>query len=92
MLRGINELIPRLLSRGQPEEAVDIGLYAVRFEPLSETSHRSLIAAYLAAGDRAGALRQFHECAALLRDELGLNPADATTALVRHLLPRASVS
>lgn len=90
ILRGFNGLVPRLVARGRPEEAIDIGLHAVRLEPLSETSHQSLIAAYLAAGDRASALRQFRQYAAILRDELGLAPSDGTIALVRHLLPRAS--
>lgn len=90
ILRGFNGLVPRLVARGRPEEAIDIGLHAVRLEPLSETSHQSLIAAYLAAGDRASALRQFRQYAAILRDEFGLAPSDGTIALVRHLLPRAS--
>jgi DNA-binding SARP family transcriptional activator len=89
VLRGFTALVPRLVSRGRPEEAIDIGLHAVRLEPLSETSHQALIAAYLAAGDRAGALRQYYEHEALLHDELGLAPSDATIALVGHLLPRA---
>lgn len=90
VLRGFNELVPRLVARRRAEEAVDIGLHAVRMEPLSETSHRCLIAAYLAAGDRAGALRQYNQYSAILRDELGLAPSDAATSLVRDLLPRAS--
>jgi DNA-binding SARP family transcriptional activator len=90
LLRTFSALVPRLVARGRAEEAIDVGLYAIRLEPLSETSHRALIAAYLAVGDRAGALRQFADHTALLRDELGLSPADATVALVRHLLPRAS--
>lgn len=88
VLRRLNELVPLLVSRGRPEEAVDIGRHAVQLEPLSETSQRSLITAYLAAGDRAAALRQFHECATVLRQELALEPSEATIALVRHLLGR----
>jgi DNA-binding SARP family transcriptional activator len=90
LLRTFASLIPRLVSRGRADEAIDVGLHAVRLEPLCETSHQALIAAYLAAGDRGGALRQFDEHVTLLREELGLAPADATVALVRHLLPRPS--
>jgi DNA-binding SARP family transcriptional activator len=90
LLRTLGGLVPRLLARGRTAEAIDVGLHAVRLEPLCETSHQALISAYLAAGDRASALRQFDEHTTLLRDELGLPPADATVALVRHLLPRAS--
>ena len=92
VLRTFAALVPQLLADGRAEEAIDIGLDVVRLEPLCETSQRSLIAAYLAAGDRAGALRQFEAHAALLRDELGLPPSEATVRLVRHLLPHESAA
>jgi DNA-binding SARP family transcriptional activator len=90
VLRGFNQLVPRLVARGRADEAVDIGLQAVSLEPLSETSHRSLISAYLAAGDRAGALRQYDRYSIILRDELGLAPSEATTSLVRDVVSWAT--
>jgi DNA-binding SARP family transcriptional activator len=65
---------------------VDVGRQAVRLEPLCETSQQELIRAYLAAGDRAGAVRQFRDHAGLLHRELGLTPSEETVGLVRHLL------
>ena len=53
--RTFSALVRRLVADGRAEEAIDIGLDVVRLEPLCETSEQSLIAAYLAAGDRAGA-------------------------------------
>ncbi|HEX6421202.1 MAG TPA: BTAD domain-containing putative transcriptional regulator [Acidimicrobiales bacterium] len=87
VLRRLNALAPRLAARGRVDEAVEVALHAVGLEPLSESSHRSLITALLAAGDRAGAVRQYLRCEAVLRDELGLAPSEATIALVRPLLP-----
>jgi DNA-binding SARP family transcriptional activator len=87
VLRALVALVPSLIAGGRADEAVGLGQQAVRLEPLSETSHQSLIAAYLAAGDRARALRQFDEHAVLLRSELGLAPSEATWQLVRHLRP-----
>lgn len=87
VLGALGRLVPALIASGRAAEAVEIGQQAVRLEPLSETSHRSLIAAYLAAGDRARAVCQFREHAALLRSEMGLGPSERTIALVRHLLP-----
>jgi pimeloyl-ACP methyl ester carboxylesterase len=55
----------------------------VALDPLSESAHRHLIRAYLAAGDRAAAERQTEICIRLLRDELGVAPDPATLALVR---------
>jgi DNA-binding SARP family transcriptional activator len=87
MLRSLALLVPALISDGRVADGVELAQQAVRLEPLCETSHRTLIAAYLAAGDRARALRQFHDHADLLRTELGLDPSDGTIDLVRHLLP-----
>lgn len=91
VLRGLTALAPRLVAGGRTAEAIHVGSQAVRLEPLSETAHQMLITAYLAAGDRARAVRHYHEHAALLRDELGLAPSDATVALVRHMLPGRSL-
>jgi DNA-binding SARP family transcriptional activator len=89
MLRALACLVPVLIDHERADEAVELGQQAVRLEPLSETSHQALISAYLAAGDRARALRQFQEHTELLRSELGLAPSDTTLSLVRHLLPDA---
>lgn len=88
VLRGLTTLVPRLIGRGRTAEAIHVGSQAVRLESLSETAHQVLIAAYLAAGDRVGAVRHYHEYEAVLQDELGLGPSDATIALVEDLLPR----
>lgn len=89
VLRVLGRLVPVLIADSRAAEAVEVGQQAVRLEPLSEASHQALIAAYLAAGDRARAVRQFQEHADLLRTELGLAPSDATVRLVQHLLPQA---
>lgn len=87
VLGALGRLVPALIASGRAAEAVEIGQQAVRLEPLSETSHQSLIAAYLAAGDRARAVCQFREHSALLRSEMDLAPSERTVALVRDLLP-----
>lgn len=89
ILRGCISLVPRLVASGRALLAVDIGLLAVRLEPTAETAQQSLIRAYLAVGDRAGALRQYRQYAATLDEEFGLAPSGATAALVGGLLPGA---
>lgn len=59
-------------------EAVGVARELVRREPLDEDHHRVLIAAHTAAGDRAGAVRAYHECVAVLDAELGVEPSAAT--------------
>lgn len=58
----------------------------LRFDPLHETGHRQLMRLHLANGDRARALRAYHRCATVLRQELGVDPAPATQALYQRLL------
>jgi predicted ATPase/DNA-binding SARP family transcriptional activator len=61
--------------------------------PLDERAHRSLIAALDAAGDRAGAVRAYEACRALLADELGVDPTRETVDVyLRSLGDQRSLS
>lgn len=50
-------------------------------DPFDEEVHRALIRLHLASGRRHRALRQFQDCARLLRGELGIEPSAETLAL-----------
>jgi DNA-binding SARP family transcriptional activator len=54
------------------------GREVVRRDPLGEAGYRQLMLVRDAAGDRAGAMRVYHECVTILRSELGVEPAAAT--------------
>jgi DNA-binding SARP family transcriptional activator len=53
----------------------------VALDVLHEPAHRELMRLYAKTGDRAAALRQYHECARLLDSELGVAPSAETRAL-----------
>lgn len=55
-------------------------------DSLQESSHRLLMRLHLLNGDRAAALRVYHTCATLLREELGVDPSPATEELYQRLL------
>ena len=55
-------------------------------DPLSEVAHQRLIHLYLLNEDRAAALRAYHDCATLLREELGVDPGPAIEELHMRLL------
>lgn len=57
--------------------AIQTLLTAIELNPLRESPHRQLVAVHLAEGNRAEAVRQFNEFAALLDRELGLVPSPA---------------
>jgi DNA-binding SARP family transcriptional activator len=58
----------------------------VRHDPLDEEGHRRLMRLHSLAGDRAGALRAYRQCASTLIEELGVEPDTATRALHSRLL------
>jgi len=55
-------------------------------EPLQEATTRRLMRLHALDGDRAGALRIYHECATVLERELGVQPSPATEAAYKRLL------
>ena len=60
----------------------------VEREPFREGGHALLIEVLSAGGNDAEALRTFDQLRTLLREELGLTPAPAVTALAERLLRR----
>jgi DNA-binding SARP family transcriptional activator len=70
------------LGAGRTDAALAAAQRTLAVEPWSEDSYRVLIAALLAAGDRAGAARALEQCDAMLA-ELGVEAAPATDMLRR---------
>lgn len=85
-LHALEALCAGLTEAGRFGQAVEVGLAAVQGEPLRDTAHRALIAAYLAEGNRIEALRQYRTYECLLRRELGLPPSPQMVELVRDLI------
>lgn len=81
-LHALEALANRLVLRGRPGEGVAAALDAVAAEPLRESAHRVLVSAYLAEGNYGEAIRHYHLCAKLLKDELGVEPTVAMRSLV----------
>ena len=92
LLHGLEAASRELVARGQPGDAVEAAMNAVRFEPLRESAQHVLIEAHLAEGNYVEALRAFQAYARLARDELGVEPGPALTALVQRRVASASSS
>lgn len=86
-LHALESLCEGFTAVGRYAEAVEAGLAAVHAEPLRETAHAVLIAAYVAEGNRARALRQFELYRRMLWDELRLRPSPPLQRLVGDLGP-----
>jgi DNA-binding SARP family transcriptional activator len=80
-LHALEALCEQLTLDGRFGQAVDAGLAAVAAEPLRESAHRVLIAAYLAEGNKVEAVRQFRFYQQLAQQELDVQPS----ALMRDL-------
>lgn len=77
-LSGLEALLERYDEREDFPNVRGISERILRHDPLSERAHRARVAALAALGDRAGALRAYHECESLLAAELGVRPSLAT--------------
>ena len=88
---ALRRLTVALGDRGEYAEAVRLGRELVRMGPVDEENHRLLMRLHEALGDRAAAVRAFHECAAVLGRELGIAPG-ATTLRLHEAIVRAGDS
>jgi DNA-binding SARP family transcriptional activator len=82
----LQELAEACAAAGQPQAAAVRYQALVSLDPEREAWHRGLMRAYAQAGERALALRQYHACRKVLRDELGVEVTAETRALYRQLL------
>jgi SARP family transcriptional regulator, regulator of embCAB operon len=76
----------RLIEAGQPEAAVEVGLAAVRDDPLRESARRVLIRAYVAEGNPAEAVRVYRDYRRMLKTEFDLEPSPHIQRVVETLL------
>lgn len=68
------------LSHDDATAAIAFARRRVLLAPLEEPGYRLLMQALRAAGDRAGAIRTYHQCATRLEHELGVGPSPETQA------------
>ena len=80
-VHALERLCDQLSDSGEYAEAVQCGLLAVQGEPLRESSHRALMRAHLAEGNRARALQLFNRLEHQLEVELQVPPSQATLDL-----------
>jgi DNA-binding SARP family transcriptional activator/predicted ATPase len=78
---ALEQLVWGYSGQGNYETAIPYGRRWVALDPLHEPAQRHLMQLYGEAGQKAAALRQYEEYAALLEKELGLPPEEETTTL-----------
>ena len=78
--------------RGDHKEAQTYARQQVALEPWSEEAHRTLMCALALDGQRNAALHQYRVCRETLKNELGVEPAEETTALYSAIRDGFSIS
>jgi DNA-binding SARP family transcriptional activator/tetratricopeptide (TPR) repeat protein len=81
----LDRLTTARLTAGDGPGATEAARRRVEADPLDETGQRRLIEVLALIGDRAGAIRQYRACVAVLEAELGVAPLDETTALYERI-------
>lgn len=83
--RALCALLDIYETRDDPSKAIDYGRQLVAADPLDEGLHRRLMQIYARAGRRSEALRQFDDCARILRDDLDVAPDTDTIELAESI-------
>ncbi len=82
---ALAQLVEQYIEREAFEAAISHARRWLGLDPLLEAAHRALMRLYAWTGQRNAALRQYQECARTLNEELGVDPAEETTALYERI-------
>jgi len=82
---ALEQLVAFESERGASKRAIEYARRWLALDSLHEPAHRALMLLYARDGQRAAALRQYHECVRQLDSELGVAPLPETTELYRAI-------
>ncbi len=80
-LQAMHELMGIYSDQGDSQNALNVGLNILRFDPLREDIHLSVMKIYALLGHRQAALQQFQACKRILKKELDIDPTAEMLAL-----------
>jgi predicted ATPase/DNA-binding SARP family transcriptional activator len=82
---ALERLIQAHLDHDEPVAAIPHARRRLNLDPLHEPTHRQLMNLYALTGQKSAALRQYHRCVRILKEELGVSPTVETTTLFERL-------
>ena len=86
LVEALEFLLGYHVERQEWDRALAYGQRLLALDPLLEHIHRALMRCHYLMGNRPAALRQYHACARLLRDELDVEPMEETTRVYETML------
>jgi len=87
---ALERLAALLADAGELGQALLNAERLVALDPLRESHYRLAMELHERNGDRAGALRAYHQCMQVLKRELGVGPSEATRQLFERVLKSES--
>lgn len=85
-LEGFLRLLEQQSRDGQTAAAIATARKILQFDPTHEATHRGLMALYAGRNQRNLALKQYRDCATILRREFDVAPSAETRRLYEQLL------
>jgi DNA-binding SARP family transcriptional activator len=81
----LDKLVEYCAAHGDPVAGIVYGERLLQVDPAHERTHQRLMGLLYADGDRTAALRQYQRCEEALKQELGIRPAQHTSALYEQI-------
>ncbi len=90
-LEGLRILVAHYMQTGNLSAAIEAVMSLLAIDPLQEEAHRTAMRLLALNGQRSAAIKQYHTCAAVLDEELGVDPHPRTVALYERILTMDAV-
>ena len=85
MLHALHTLVLDAIAHGDYAGGIDYVTRLLQLDSWREDAHRQLMLLLAQSGQPAAAVRQYATCRRILQDELGVEPAEETTALYEQI-------
>ncbi len=84
-VRALSYFAQSLKSQGDYQRTISVAQKIISIDPWNEQAYQHLIFCYGALGNRTEALKSYKECARRFRDHFGMEPSEATVALIEQV-------
>jgi len=88
----LEELAAILEADGEIDQAIQYTRQLIRLDQLSERYYQSLMRLFFCKGDKARAVRIYHQCAEVLEKEMGFDPSSETQKLYQQIMAREKLT
>jgi DNA-binding SARP family transcriptional activator/predicted ATPase len=82
---GLRQLVAGFLDEGRYSAGIEYAGRLLAVDPYTEEAHRQMMWLLVRNGQRNAALAHYHNCRRLLNEELGVEPAPATSAVYEQI-------